>query len=169
MKQLRGALRKNLMNVEWRGGPLKYFLFVHGVFFKHLGYESFGSLLFGLKGSLSDLFFLRVPSNQCSWKNTWNGHCLSISWKKSWNLELLHRSLLTPSHFVFHKQYLDEDKTWTMESHALGGTCGDESGMMRWSFEAYCKTPLISTYVFSGLATVQVLIFGGRTYFRGVW
>ena len=32
----------------------------------------------------------------------------------------------------------------------------------------YCKTPLISTYVFSGLATVQVLIFGGRTYFRGV-
>ena len=33
---------------------------------------------------------------------------------------------------------------------------------------SYCKTPLISTYVFSGLATVQVLIFGGRTYFRGV-
>ena len=32
---------------------------------------------------------------------------------------------------------------------------------------SYCKTPLISTYVFSGLATVQVLIFGGRTYFRG--
>ena len=31
----------------------------------------------------------------------------------------------------------------------------------------YRKTPLISTYVFSGLATVQVLIFGGRTYFRG--
>ena len=30
-----------------------------------------------------------------------------------------------------------------------------------------CKTPLISTYVFSGWATVQVLIFGGRTYFRG--
>ena len=31
----------------------------------------------------------------------------------------------------------------------------------------YGKTPSISTYVFSGLATVQVLIFGGRTYFRG--
>ena len=31
----------------------------------------------------------------------------------------------------------------------------------------YCKTPLISMYVFSGLARVQVLIFGGRTYFRG--
>ena len=31
----------------------------------------------------------------------------------------------------------------------------------------YCKTPLRSTYAFSGLATVQVLIFGGRTYFRG--
>ena len=31
----------------------------------------------------------------------------------------------------------------------------------------YRKTPLISTYLFSGLATVQVLIFGGRTYFRG--
>ena len=25
----------------------------------------------------------------------------------------------------------------------------------------YCKTPLISTYVFSGLATEEVLIFGG--------
>ena len=33
----------------------------------------------------------------------------------------------------------------------------------------YRKTPLISTYLFSGLASVQVLIFGGRTYFRGVW
>ena len=32
----------------------------------------------------------------------------------------------------------------------------------------YRKTPSISTYVFSGLAMVQVLIFGGRTYFRGV-
>ena len=29
----------------------------------------------------------------------------------------------------------------------------------------YRKTPLISMYVFSGLAMVQVLIFGGRTYF----
>ena len=29
------------------------------------------------------------------------------------------------------KQHLGEDETWTMESHALGGTCGDESGMMR--------------------------------------
>ena len=33
----------------------------------------------------------------------------------------------------------------------------------------YRKTPFISTYIFSGLATVQLLIFGGRTYFRGVW
>ena len=32
----------------------------------------------------------------------------------------------------------------------------------------YRKTPFISTYVFSGLAMVQVLIFGGRTYIRGV-
>ena len=31
----------------------------------------------------------------------------------------------------------------------------------------YRKTPLISTYLFSGLATVQVLLFGGRTYFQG--
>ena len=29
----------------------------------------------------------------------------------------------------------------------------------------YRKTPLINTYVFSGLATAQVLILGGRTYF----
>ena len=28
----------------------------------------------------------------------------------------------------------------------------------------YCKTPLISTYVFSGLVTVQVLFFGGHTF-----
>ena len=33
----------------------------------------------------------------------------------------------------------------------------------------YRKTPLISTYVYSGLVMVQVLIFGGRTCFRGVW
>ena len=39
--------------------------------------------------------------------------------------------------FFFHKQHLGEDETWTMESHALGGTCGDESGITRWSFEAY--------------------------------
>ena len=31
----------------------------------------------------------------------------------------------------------------------------------------YRKTPLISMYVFSGIATVQVRIFEGRTYFRG--
>ena len=31
----------------------------------------------------------------------------------------------------------------------------------------YCKTPLISTYVFSGLATVQVLIFGGPYLLSG--
>ena len=31
----------------------------------------------------------------------------------------------------------------------------------------YRKTPLVSTYVLSGLATVQALIFGGRTYFWG--
>ena len=31
----------------------------------------------------------------------------------------------------------------------------------------YRKTPLISTYVFLGLASVQVLIFGGCTYFPG--
>ena len=31
----------------------------------------------------------------------------------------------------------------------------------------YRKTPLISTYVFLGLAMVEVLIFGGHTYFRG--
>ena len=29
------------------------------------------------------------------------------------------------------------------------------------------KTPLINTFVFSWLATVLALIFGGRTYFRG--
>ena len=32
----------------------------------------------------------------------------------------------------------------------------------------YCKTPLISTYVFSGLATEQVLIFGAVLIFRGM-
>ena len=31
----------------------------------------------------------------------------------------------------------------------------------------YCKTPLISTYVFSGLATEQVLIFGAVLTFGG--
>ena len=33
--------------------------------------------------------------------------------------------------------------------------------------EQYCKTPLISTYVFSGLATVQVLIFRGPYLLSG--
>ena len=31
----------------------------------------------------------------------------------------------------------------------------------------YCKTPLISTYIFSGLATEQVLIFGAVLIFGG--
>ena len=34
-------------------------------------------------------------------------------------------------------------------------------------FSSYCKTPLISTYVFSGLATEQVLIFGAVLTFGG--
>ena len=33
----------------------------------------------------------------------------------------------------------------------------------------YCKTPLISTYVFSGLATEQVLIFGAVLIFGGYY
>ena len=43
----------------------------------------------------------------------------------------------------------------------------DTDWNLKSKFWEYCKTPLISTYVFSGLAMVQVLIFGGRTYFRG--
>ena len=39
-------------------------------------------------------------------------------------------------------------------------------GRTNWS---YRKTLLISTYIFLGLATVQVLIFRDRTYFQGVW
>ena len=45
------------------------------------------------------------------------------------------------------------------------------SRVSRWthltSLFNYCKTPLISTYVFSGLATVQVLIFGAVLTFGG--
>ena len=36
------------------------------------------------------------------------------------------------------------------------------------SFKTYCKTPLISTYLFSGLATEQVLIFGAVLIFGGM-
>ena len=46
--------------------------------------------------------------------------------------------------------------------------CASRSGeLKKKNGEDTVKTPLISTYIFSGLATVQVLIFGGRTYFRG--
>ena len=47
------------------------------------------------------------------------------------------------------------DTIWPITTHRFFATA------------QYCKTPSISTYVFSGLAMVQVLIFGGRTYFRG--
>ena len=102
-------------------------------------YERFGSLLFGLKGCLRDLIFSASPQQSMFLeKKTWNGHCLSISWKKI-SYKLRSCSIVRFSHLriFFHKQHLGEDETWTMESHALGGTCGDESGMMRWSLEAY--------------------------------
>ena len=44
---------------------------------------------------------------------------------------------------------------WGLERHAE-----------RWG-GGYRKTPLISTYLIPGLAKVQVLVFGGRAYFRG--
>ena len=55
-------------------------------------------------------------------------------------------SMILFSGYVLNEQFLSDQAVWMLE---------------------YRKTLLISTYVFSGLATVQVLIFGGRTYFRG--
>ena len=57
----------------------------------------------------------------------------------------------------------------------LGGWCGLREKKLYCAsyvclfltYPQYRKTPLISTYVFSGIATEGVLIFGGRTYFRG--
>ena len=51
-------------------------------------------------------------------------------------------------------------------SKSATGPLHEVPGVLKWSCSVTVKP---CTYVFSGLAMVQVLIFGGRTYFRGVW